>query len=94
MGIERFDHLAKSASDRVSRSRRRSRRSVWLHVGQELLQSRPFHRPAGEAAVIVTVTDQPPALVCLALDVGSHASRWASRELKSCPNPWSVETRV
>ena len=40
-----------------------------LHIGQELLQRRPVHRPAGEAAVIITVMDQPPALVRLALDI-------------------------
>ena len=41
-----------------------------LHLQQELLQGRALHRPAGEAAVVVTIPNQPPALMRLALDVG------------------------
>ena len=41
-----------------------------LHVNEQLLQSRPIHRPAGKAAVIVTIPNQSPTLMCLALDVG------------------------
>ena len=41
-----------------------------LHVNEQLLQRRPIHRPAGEAAVVVVIPDQSPALVRLALDVG------------------------
>ena len=41
-----------------------------LDVDEQLLQRRPIHRPAGEAAVVVTIPNQSPALVRLALDVG------------------------
>ena len=41
-----------------------------LHVNEQLLERRPIHRPAGEAAVVVTIPNQSPALVRLALDVG------------------------
>ena len=41
-----------------------------LHVNEQLLQSRPIHRPAGKAAVIVTIPNESPTLMCLALDVG------------------------
>ena len=40
-----------------------------LHIDEQFLQGRPVHRAAGKAAIIVTVPDQPPALVSLALDV-------------------------
>ena len=39
-------------------------------VVEQLLQGRPLHRPAGKAAVVVAVADQPPAFMGLALDVG------------------------
>ena len=29
-----------------------------LHIGKQALQSRPNHRAAGEAAVVVTIADQ------------------------------------
>ena len=41
-----------------------------LHVNEQLLERWPLHRPTGEAAVVVTIPNQSPALVCLALDVG------------------------
>ena len=41
-----------------------------LDVGEQLLQRRPFQRAAGEAAVVVGVSDQRPALRALAGDVG------------------------
>jgi hypothetical protein len=64
--------LAKSASERVRRSTLDDDHvdPSGLYFGQELLQRRPVHRPAGKAAVIVTVTDQPPALMRLTLNVG------------------------
>ena len=37
---------------------------------QQLRQGGPFHRPAGEAAVVVALPHQPPAFVGLALDIG------------------------
>ena len=40
-----------------------------LDIGEQLLQRRPIHRPAGEAAVVVAVPLQPPPFVGLALDV-------------------------
>ena len=41
-----------------------------LNIGQQFLQRRPVHRPAGIAAVVVVIPDQSPALMRLALDVG------------------------
>ena len=41
-----------------------------LQVDEQLLQRWPIHRPAGEAAVVVTIPNQSPTLVRLALDVG------------------------
>ena len=41
-----------------------------LDVGEQLLQRRPLQRAAGEAAVVVGVADQRPALGALAGDVG------------------------
>jgi hypothetical protein len=41
-----------------------------LHVDEQLLQRWPIHRPAGEAAVVVTIPNQSPALMRLALYVG------------------------
>src|SRR5271166_1638493 len=40
-----------------------------LHIDEQFLQSRPIHRAAGKAAIVITVPDQPPALVSLAPDV-------------------------
>ena len=39
-------------------------------VGQQPLQRRPLHRPAGEAAIVVAGLERPPAFAGLALDVG------------------------
>ena len=63
-------------------------------VAQQPLQGRALHGAAGEAAVVVAVGHEQPALVLLALDVGLAASRWASRELNSCSRPSSVDLRV
>jgi hypothetical protein len=41
-----------------------------LNIDEQLLQRRPIHRPAGKAAVVVTIPNQSPALARLALDVG------------------------
>ena len=41
-----------------------------LDVAQQPLQRRALHAAAGEAAVVVAVADQDPALALLALDVG------------------------
>ena len=41
-----------------------------LDINEQFLQGRPIYRAAGKAAIVVTVPDQPPALVSLALDVG------------------------
>ena len=41
-----------------------------LDVGQQPLQRRPLQRAAGEAAVVVAVADQHPALGALGGDVG------------------------
>ena len=46
-----------------------------LHIDEQFLQGRPIHRAAGKAAIVVTVPDQPPALVSLALDVRLARSR-------------------
>ena len=73
MGIERLDQLGEVGEragqpidliddDHVDPSR--------LHVGEQLLQGWPIHRPAGEAAVVIVISDQPPALMRLAFDVG------------------------
>src|ERR1700733_3438847 len=73
MGIERLDQLGEVGEragqpidliddDHVDPSR--------LHVDEQLLERWPLHRPAGEAAVVVTIPNQPPALMRLALDVG------------------------
>src|SRR6516162_3216905 len=62
--------LAKSASERVSRSTLyTSTMSILLArtFGQELLQRRAVERGAGECAVVVAAGDQPPAFVRLAL---------------------------
>ena len=40
-----------------------------LNIDEQFLQSRPIHRAAGKSAIVVTIPDQPPALVSLALDV-------------------------
>jgi hypothetical protein len=37
-----------------------------LHVDEQLLQGRPVHRSAGEAAVVIVISDQPPAFMRLA----------------------------
>jgi hypothetical protein len=47
------------------------------------LQGGPFQRGAGERAIVIALSDQAPALVGLALDMASQASRWASSELNS-----------
>ena len=74
MGVEQSrpawrSRRASGSADRPYR--RRSRRSVWPATSiEQLLQGRPIHRAAGEAAVVVAIPDQPPALMRLALDVG------------------------
>jgi hypothetical protein len=73
MGIERLNKLGEVGKragqpidliddDHVDPSR--------LHIDEQLLERWPLHRPAREAAVIVTVTDQTPSLMRLALYVG------------------------
>src|SRR3984885_5296090 len=73
MGIERLDQLGEVGEragqpidliddDHIDPS--------CLHIDEQLLQRWPLHRPAGKAAVVVTIPNQPPALVRLALDVG------------------------
>ena len=39
-------------------------------LGQQLLQGRAVERGPGKAAVVITVGDQPPALMGLTLDIG------------------------
>ena len=39
-------------------------------IGQELLQGRAVERGAREAAIVVVVGNEPPALMRLALDIG------------------------
>ena len=41
-----------------------------LDVGQKLLEAGPFQRPARDAAVVILIADQHPALGALAGDVG------------------------
>jgi hypothetical protein len=73
MGIERLDQLgevgerAGQAIDLIDDNHVDPSR---LHVNEQLLERWPFHRPAGEAAVVVTIPNQSPALMRLALDVG------------------------
>jgi hypothetical protein len=68
--------------------------SAGLHCGQQPGKRGPIHVGAGVAAVVKVLRDQAPAFVPLAGDVSSAASRWASRELKSCSSPSSVDFRV
>src|SRR6202020_2677528 len=87
MGIERLDQLGEVGEragqaidliddDHVDPSR--------LHVDEQLLERWPFHRPAGEAAVVVTIPYQSPALMRLALDVGLACLPLGVEGLKSC----------
>src|SRR5208337_3181244 len=73
MGVERLDQLGEVGE--------RSSQPINLiddddvdpsgpHIDEQFLQSRPIHRAAGKAAIVITLPDQPPALVSLALDVG------------------------
>ena len=73
MGIECLDQLGEVGEragqpidlvddDHVDPSR--------LHIDEQLLERRPIQRAAGEAAVVVTIPNQSPALMRLALDVG------------------------
>jgi hypothetical protein len=50
-----------------------------LDVDEQLLQGRPNHRPAGEAAVVVRISFQTPALMRLAFDVGPLKPRAGRR---------------
>src|SRR5262245_60472523 len=61
--------LAKSASERVSRSivHQHNVDLARAHLGQELLQRRAVERGTGECAIVVAAGDQPPAFVRLAL---------------------------
>src|SRR5262245_24890373 len=62
--------LAKSASERVSRSTLYTSTMSILpgaHLGQELLQRRAVERGTGECTILVAAGDQPPAVVRLAL---------------------------
>ena len=43
-----------------------------LDVAQQPLQARALHGAAGEAAVVVAIGNEQPALVLLALDVGER----------------------
>src|SRR5829696_6641495 len=72
-GIEQLDQLGKVGKragqaidlvddDHVDRS--------GLNVREEPLQGRAVHRPARDAAVVVSGRDQGPALMGLALDIG------------------------
>ena len=54
------------------------------NILQQLLERRPLHRTSRKAAVVIAFANELP----------SEASRWLSRELKSCSRPESVETRV
>ena len=56
-----------------------------LHIGEQPLQGWPNHRAAGIAAVVVTIPNQSPALVPLALDVGLARLPLGAQRL-ACPS--------
>ena len=61
---------------------------------EQLLQSRPVHRRAGEPTVIISGAQADPAFVPLLLMKASQASRCACSELNSCSSPSSDDLRV
>ena len=61
-----------------------------LDVGEQPLQPRPFQRGARDAAVIVLVAHQHPALRLLAGDLGLAGLALACRLLNSCSSPSSL----
>jgi hypothetical protein len=65
-----------------------------LDVGQQPLQRRALQRAAGDAAVVVAVAHQHPALGALAGDVGLAGLALGVEELNSCSRPSSEDLRV
>ena len=64
-------------------------------IVQQTLEGRALGIATGEAAIVIFGPNQRPASMRLTPDIyACEASYWASRELKSCSSPWSVETRV
>src|SRR5208283_2651218 len=100
MGVERLDQLGEvgeRSSQPIDLINDDDVDPSGLHIDEQFLQSGPIHRAAGKAAIVVTVPDQPPALVSLALDVGLGRLTLGVEGVeiqKSCSSPWSVETRV
>jgi hypothetical protein len=63
--------LAKSASERVSRSLDHDYiDSAGPHPGEQRLQGQTVERGSGQAAIIIMLGHQPPALTGLAADIG------------------------
>src|SRR5215208_6672961 len=67
--------------DQLGEIRKRARQPVDLvhhhevdpaspNIAQQGLERRPFQRGPGEAAIIIMIWDEPPALLRLALDIG------------------------
>src|SRR5262245_16005072 len=64
--------LAKSASDRVSRSTLYDNylNLAGLDIGEKPLQSRPLHRAARQASIVVHFRERNPSGMTLACDIG------------------------
>ena len=70
MGIEQLDELGKirkRAGQPVDLVNQHNINLARPDIGQELLQSRPVERGAGECTIVVAAGDQPPAVVRLTL---------------------------
>ena len=73
MGIEQLDELGEireRAGQPIDLVNQHNVDRARPDMRQELLQSGPLERGAGECTVIVAAWNQPPALVRLALDIG------------------------
>jgi uncharacterized protein YciI len=73
VGVEQLDELGKigkRAGQPVDLVDQHDVDLARANIGQELLQRRALERGAGESAIVVAGTDQPPALVRLTPDIG------------------------
>src|SRR5206468_6498828 len=72
VGIEQLDELgeiSERAGQPIDLVNQHNVDRARPDIRQELLQSGPLERGAGECTIVVAAGDQPPALVRLALDI-------------------------
>ena len=103
MGIERLDQLGEvrqRAGQPIDLIDDDDVDPPGLDIDEQVLERQANHRAAAEAAVVVTIPNQSPALVRLALDVGlargrqsNSIRRCVARHARSHATPYPARAR-